>query len=331
MSARLLVRAAGPGVTLQDAGRFGLSRYGVTPAGPMDADAFLAATQAVGAATAVEVSLGGAVFEAEGATVAVAVAGGAFDIRLDGRPLPPACVATLAPGAQLALRPGAAGAWCYVAPAAEIDVAPTLGSRASHTRSGIGPAALRAGDALALLSPCPAPADVATLHAPWLAPAEEPIRALPGPQADYFSPQTLAGFFAADWRLSPRSDRMAYALQGPLLRHARGHDIVSDGAVMGAIQIPGDGAPFVLMADRQPTGGYPKIACVIGADLGRLAQMRPGATVRFAAVSWEAAVAARRQRQTLIAAGVRLEPLADLSSATLLGENLVGGVVSARE
>lgn len=329
MSARLRISGAGPGVTIQDAGRFGLSRYGVTPAGPMDADAFLAATQAVGAARAVEVSLGGARFVAEGAAVDVALAGGAFDIRLEGRQLPHACVATLVPGAELAVRPGGAGAWCYVAPAAEIGVEQTLGSCASHTRAGLGPRALQPGDALALLAPRAEAGGVATLAAPWI--VDGSIRVLPGPQADFFSNDTLEEFFSAEWRVSPRSDRMAYALQGPRLRHARGHDIVSDGAVMGAIQIPGDGAPFVLMADCQPTGGYPKIACVIGADLGRLAQTRPGARVRFTRVSWEEALAARRQRRTLIAAGVRLEPLADLSSATLLSENLVGGVVSARE
>ncbi len=148
MSARLLVDAAGPGVTVQDEGRFGLSRYGVTPAGPMDLGAYLAATRAAGADSAIEVSLGGAAFRAEGATLCVAVAGGAFDVRLDGRPLPPACLLPLAPELRLVLRAGASGAWCYVAVGGTLDLAPVLGARATHARSGLGPKPLAAGDAL---------------------------------------------------------------------------------------------------------------------------------------------------------------------------------------
>jgi allophanate hydrolase subunit 2 len=125
---------------------------------------------------------------------------------------------------------------------------------------------------------------------------------------------------------------MAYALEGPRLPHARGHDIVSDGAAMGAVQIPGSGAPFVLMADRQPTGGYPKIATVIGADLGRLAQLRPGDALRFRAVDRTEAVAARGALKKQMAAGAKSTPLAaGFSTETLLGANLIGGVVSARD
>lgn len=332
MSARLLVRAAGPGVTIQDAGRFGHARFGVTPAGPMDAPAFLAATRAAGACEAIEVSLGGAIFEAEDATLSIAVAGGAFDIRLDGRAMPPACLLALAPGSRLVLRPGACGAWCYVAVCARIDLAPTLGSRATHARSGLGPKTLAAGDALSLIEISSPPEAPRALHTPWLAACDAPIRVLPGPQEDYFSAQTLEAFLSADWRVGARSDRMAYALEGPKIDHACGHDILSDGAMMGAVQVPGSGAPFVLMADRQPTGGYPKIGCVIGADLGRLAQLRPGERLHFQEVSWEEAVAARRALRAAIDAGVVTTPLAaEVSTEALLAQNLVGGVVSAKE
>lgn len=332
MSARLLVRAAGPGVTVQDAGRRGLARFGVTPAGPMDEGAFLAATRAVGADTAIEVSLGGVTVEAEGATLPIAIAGGGFDIRLDGRALPPACLTPLATGGRLALRAGASGAWCYLAVGARLDRAPQLGSHATHTRSGLGGPALAAGDALAFDSPCAAPVAPMALRPVWLARDDAPIRVMLGPQDDYFSRETIEALLDATWRLEPRSDRMAYRLAGPRLVHSRGRDIVSDGVVMGAIQVPGDGAPLVLMADRQPTGGYPKIATVIGADLGRFAQLRPGETLRFRAVTWDEALAARRALRAQIDAGARPEPLAgDLSTETLLAENLVGGVVSAKE
>jgi biotin-dependent carboxylase-like uncharacterized protein len=333
MSARLLVRAAGPGVTLQDKGRRGLSRFGVTPADPMDEGAYLAATLAAGASSAIEVSIGGVELEAEGAELLVAVAGGAFDIRLDGRPLPPACALALAPGTRLSIRAGPIGAWCYVAVGGRIDLAPVLGSLATHTRSSIGGLqgrALRSGDSLPIADPQAPPAAPLALAAPWLARVDAPIRVLLGPQDDYFPKYAVEIFLSATWRLAARSDRMAYRLEGPKFAHAKGHDIVSDGVALGAIQVAGDGAPLVLMADRQPTGGYPKIATVIGADLGALAQKRPGESLRFAAVTWDEAVAARRALREAISLGVRLEPLArDLSAETLLSQNLVGGVVSA--
>ncbi len=332
MSASLLVDAAGPGVTIQDEGRFGLSRYGVTPAGPMDIGAYLAATRAAGADGAIEVSLGGAAFRAEGATLCVAIAGGDFDIRLDGRPLPPACLLPLAPGARLVLRAGRSGAWCYVAVGGKLGVAPTLGSRATHARSGLGPKPLAAGDAFTLAEVAPPPLEPLALIAPWLARDDAPIRLLLGPQADYFAPQEIERFLKARWRVGARSDRMAYRLEGPTIRHARGHDIVSDGVAMGAIQIPGDGAPLALLADRQPTGGYPKIATVIGADLGRLAQLRPAEGLSFRTVDWDEAVAARHDYFAAIEAGAERAPLpAHVTTESLLAENLVGGVVDARD
>ena len=122
---------------------------------------------------------------------------------------------------------------------------------------------------------------------------------------------------------------MACFLEGRPLRHAKGHDIVSDGVAQGAIQVPGDGLPIVLMADRQPTGGYPKIATVIGPDLGKLAQAQAGTRLRFASVSVEEAVAARRDEAAALAAAIRLEPLTRtaFSSEFLLERNLIGGVV----
>lgn len=332
MTARLLIHAAGPGVTVQDAGRFCYSRFGVTPAGPMDPSAFAGATRAVGGSAALEISLGGAEFSAEGATLPIAVTGGAFDIRLDGTKLPSACLLPLEPGARLTIRAGAAGAWCYAAVGGRLDLPPALGSLSTHARSRIGPKPLAAGDSLSVLDASPAPQTPQALSAPWLLASPEPIRVMPGPQQDYFPPDALAVFLSAEWRVGARSDRMAYALEGPRLAHSKGHDIVSDGAAMGAVQVPGSGAPFVLMADRQPTGGYPKIATVISADIGHMAQVRPGEALRFRAVSWEEAVAARAALRKEMAAGAILTPLAaELSTETLLTANLIGGVVSGRE
>ena len=332
MRTEALIRAAGPGVTIQDAGRFGYARFGVTPAGPMDPNAFQTATGAVGATAAIEISLGGMTLENVGARLAIAIAGGGFDIRLEGRRLPSACLLQLPPGATLTIRAGDWGAWAYLAIGGRFDLPPTLGALATHARSGLGPKPLAAGDRLTIIDPSPAPTALCALQASWLAPDAAPIRVMPGPQNDYFSPEALAQFFDTPWRIGARSDRMAYALEGPPVAHAHGHDIVSDGAAMGAIQIPGSGLPFVLMADRQPTGGYPKIATVIGADLGRLAQKRPGETIHFQAVTLEAAVAARRTLFTTLAQGPRRMSLAcDMTTETLLAGNLVGGVISATD
>ncbi|PWB82467.1 MAG: urea amidolyase, partial [Methylocystaceae bacterium] len=218
--------------------------------------------------------------------------------------------------------------------AGRLDLPPVLGSLATHVRSGIGGLEgrpLRAGDSLPVAGLRPPPAAPQTIHAPWLARSDEAMRVVLGPQDDFFTPEAVHTFLSARWTISPRSDRMAYGLSGARLAHPKGHDIVSDGVALGAIQVPGDGTPLVLMADRQPTGGYPKIANVIGVDIGRLAQLRPGDGVSFTAVSIEEAVAARRARGETTAQGVELAPLArtELSSEFLLSANLIGGVADA--
>ncbi|WP_336486721.1 biotin-dependent carboxyltransferase family protein [Methylobacterium nigriterrae] len=333
--ATLRLLSAGGGVTLQDGGRRGYMRYGITPAGPMDRLAHATANRALGnplGSTAIEIGLGGLSATAEEAPVDVALAGGAFRIDCDGRPLPPAVALTLRPGMTLTIRAGRAGAWCTLAVAGRIDVPPALGSTATHTRSGmggLGGRALAAGDGLAVADARAFLGEAAALVAPWLERPPDMIRVVPGPQEDAFAPSEIDAFLSRDWSVTAMGDRMACFLDGEPLRHARGHDIVSDGIAMGAIQVPGEGLPVVLMADRQPTGGYPKIATVIGADLGRLAQAQGGTRLRFRAVSVEEAVAARRAEAASLEAPVALEPVirTDFSSEFLLGRNLIGGVV----
>jgi biotin-dependent carboxylase-like uncharacterized protein len=330
----LRILSAGPGTTLQDAGRHGYLRFGVTAAGPMDSLAHATANLAVGnqaGATALEVSVGGIAVTAESAPLCVAVAGGEFSLSLDGRPLPPAVVLTLDEGAMLKIRAGGKGSWCYLAIAGQLDVPKMLGSHATHTRTGFGGVngrAIVAGDRLGIArSGSSAPAS--TIVAPWLDRRFDTLRVVLGPQHDYFADDQIAAFLAGPWTVSAKGDRMACFLDGPPLTHARGYNIVSDGIALGAIQVPGDGRPIVLMADRQSTGGYPKIATVIGPDLGRLAQARPGTTFRLEAVSIAQAVVARREEAALLARGIVVEPLVrtHLSSEFLLGLNLIDGVV----
>jgi biotin-dependent carboxylase-like uncharacterized protein len=331
----LRVLSAGPGATLQDAGRHGYLRFGVTAAGPMDRLAHAAANLAVGnpaGATAIEVSVGGIEVTAESAPLHVAIAGGEFALSLDGRPLPSAVALALDEGAVLKIRAGASGSWCYLAVAGRFAVPKVLGSHATHTRTGFGGVdgrAIAAGDRFGIeRSESSAPSPGAIL-APWLDRPFDTVRVVLGPQHDYFAEDQIAAFLAGPWSVSAKGDRMACFLDGPRLTHARGYNIVSDGIAMGAIQVPGDGRPIVLMADRQSTGGYPKIATVIGPDIGKLAQARPGTTFRFAAVSIEQAVAARREEAALLARGIVVEPLVrtHLTSEFLLGLNLIGGVV----
>jgi biotin-dependent carboxylase-like uncharacterized protein len=338
MSGGLSILSAGPGVTIQDGGRRSYLRFGVTSAGPMDRLAHATANLALAApagAAAIEVSLGGADLAADGGSLWLAVAGGAFKLLLDGRTLPPAVVVHLDPGSRLAIRPGAAGSWCYVAVAGHIDLPPVLGSLSTHTRSGLGGLAgraLQAGDRLPIADPRTVDQGPGEIVAPWLDRPGEVVRVILGPQDDYFAADQIAAFLGGPWTVSRRSDRMAYQLEGTPLSHAKGFNIVSDAIAHGAVQVLGDGKPIVLMADRQPTGGYPKIATVIGPDLGRLAQLRPGSTLRFAAVSVDQAVAARRAEAAVLARPPALEPLVrtQFPPDFLLARNLVDGVLSAR-
>jgi allophanate hydrolase len=153
-----------------------------------------------------------------------------------------------------------------------------------------------------------------------------------GPQADHFADSEVAAFFDGKYAIGA-SDRMAIRLNGRPLRHSRGFDIASDGIAAGSIQIPGNGQPIILSADRQTTGGYPKIATVISADLPSLGRLPNGARVSFEAVTVEAAAAARKDHVAELAAiKSKIVPLrrkgADFA-ARLHQNNLISGFVSA--
>ncbi len=334
----LVIDSAGPGITLQDGGRHGYLRYGITAAGPMDPLMHAAATRAASNAldaTAIEISTGGITVSAQDGAVGLALLAPGFRIALDGVPLPDTVALALEPGQTLVVRAGDAGAWGYLAVAGRLDVAPVLGSAATQTRSGLGGLdgrGLAAGDRLPVAEGRTADGAPQRLVAPWLDRDGREIRVVLGPQDDYFAPDQVEAFLAGPWTVSPRGDRMACFVDGTPLRHAKGHDIVSDGVAMGAIQVPGNGLPIILMADRQSTGGYPKIATVIGPDLGRLAQVRGGASLSFRRVSVAEAVAARRAERDLLREAIPREPVirTDFASDFLLGLNLVGGVTDGR-
>ncbi len=159
-----------------------------------------------------------------------------------------------------------------------------------------------------------------------------PIRVALGPQNDEFSDEAISLFFDSEWKISATSDRMGYRLEGPVIKHLHGHNIVSDGTVNGSIQVPGNGQPIVLMSDRGTSGGYPKIATVITADFGRFAQTPAGTAFRFKVVSIEEAQAhARKFAELLRALPDRISSIEsfDLNIEALQDANVAGVAVSA--
>jgi biotin-dependent carboxylase-like uncharacterized protein len=207
-----------------------------------------------------------------------------------------------------------------------------LGSRATHTRAhlgGLDGRMLQTGDRLPFANDSGSPKNEAAIHAPWLGKWAEALRVVLGPQQDYFDAAALAAFFAAEFRVAHQADRMAYRLEGPKIAHNRDFNIVSDGIALGAIQIAGDGQPLVLMADHQPTGGYPKLGYVIRADIGRLAQLRPRESCRFIPVDVETARAAFLDLDAKIAQTANhLRQIQRVpTSEDLLRINLISGVV----
>lgn len=338
----LTVVSAGPMLTVQDRGRTGWRRFGVSTAGPMDSPS-LALANALCAnppdAAAVEFAGVGGTFRA-GRALRFAVTGGACDVRIDNRRVAPGESHRLASGEELRIGALDGAMWGYLAVAGGFVSPPVLGSRATHLRSGLGGVegrALRSGDVLPVgpatgADVCLRPA--VTLPGANVGAGSGPIRVVPGPQQDYFAADVMARLSGEDFIVTPQRDRMGMVLGGTVLPAVRGHDIVSDGTVPGSIQVPGSGQPIVLMAESQTTGGYPKIATVISADLPRLAQMATGTRLRFAALSREAAEDvwidhARRLRAVL--AGVLPKRDGPPSSEYLLSCDLIGGIFAPDE
>lgn len=335
-----VLRVVSPGTltTLQDLGRRGWLRFGVPAAGAMDPVGLVLANALVGNPpdmAALELTLAGASFAVEHAAARIAVAGGDFPLTIDGEAVAGARSHWLEPGRTLGLGGARAGARAYLAVDGGFRVEPVLGSVATHVRSGIGGwqgRALQAGDALPLAKVAKPGAERAW-PAGFKRPGHPRVRVVLGPQDDHFTPAAVETFLGADYTVTNRADRMGYRLSGPKLAHAKGPDIVSDAIAPGSVQVPGFGEPIVLLADRQTTGGYPKIATVIGADLPALGQRRPGERLRFEAVSVETAQAARRSLRAWLAAlpGVLVAVGHELDSEHLLALNLISGVTDGRE
>ncbi len=275
------------------------------------------------------VLLGGA-FAVEEGPLLLAVSGPGATLSVAGERVRPGSAVRAERGQTVSVGDVRGGVYAYMAVAGGVDVRAEMGSRSVHRRSGIGGRPLEAGDALTARSPDAA--DRPPLSIPTPMRAAGPIRVVPGPQEDEFEPESVRRFYAEEYRVLPNSDRMGCRLGGEALVHRAGFNIVSDGVLPGSVQVPGSGRPLVLMRDCPTTGGYPKIATAIGADLDRIAQTPPGGRLRFVRAEREEAVAAARSYRRTVAqlfdapAAVRIP-----SSSDLLGFNLIGGVVDASE
>lgn len=299
--------------TVQDSGRWGFQSCGVPVAGPMDPVSHRLANALVGNdrdAATLEVTLLGPELEFDDERL-VAVAGAEFALTVDGRATPSNAPFIVAAGSHLRFGARGRGARAYVAIAGGVAVPKTLGSRATHLIScmgGVGGRALTAGDRLPLGDPAHLPRMVL---GPQVATVELPdrharIRVLPGPQVDYFAANALDVLQSAPYTIAQNSDRMGFRLNGPALTHARGADIISDATPLGVLQVPGSGQPIVLMADRQTTGGYPKIATVIAADIAVAGQLAPADTIAFVVCTPAEAMAALiAQERALMAVEAR--------------------------
>jgi biotin-dependent carboxylase-like uncharacterized protein len=278
---------------LHDRGRFGAHNLGLTTGGPLDYPAFDWANRLIGNdpnATCLEVSFGGLSLEAETDTSFV-ITGAQAPCKLNGELIPQWQTQHILRGDKLEIGFTFAGTRCYLAVRGGFDIAPSFGSSSTVLREkigGIGGDKLHAGDRL------PCSGDKLATHY-RLAENEQPVygdnarlRVVLGYQQAAFEPLQQWRFFNSEYSLSERCDRMGFRLEGETV-HSEIVGMLSEGICHGAIQIPADGQPIVLMNDRQTIGGYPKIGAVIPIDTARLAQLSPGAQVRFEEISIEQA------------------------------------------
>ncbi|MBI2454673.1 MAG: 5-oxoprolinase subunit PxpB [candidate division NC10 bacterium] len=297
--------------TVQDRGRIGYQKFGVPASGAVDEIALRVGNILVGnaqGAAGMEITALGPQLRFL-ADAIVALTGAEVDADLDGKPVPWYQSFLVRAGQVLDVRTCIRGLRAYLAVAGGIDVPVLLGSRSTCLVAGFGGfhgRALAAGDLLRVGAPEGPLTSLSGREVPgeWRPHHESPatLRVVLGPQEDAFSEEGRRAFLEAVYRVSPHADRMGCRLDGPVIAHRDSADILSDWIPPGGVQVPGDGKPIILLADRQTTGGYPKIATVIGADISLVAQSRPGDALRFRAISVKEARAIAREVEAALAA-----------------------------
>lgn len=325
----ILVHKPGMLASVQDLGREGLRQLGICPGGALDTLALRLANRLVGnpeGAAGLELTMGNAELRFE-ADTRIAYLGSDFDARLDDQPLHPGWSVPVRAGQRLRFAganrtAGAVGLRTWLAVAGGVDVPPMMGSRSTDLKAGFGGLegrALKKGDRLplgrSLLSEAqrtrrafgvrgPDPCRDEGADAP-VAPASDDgatvLRVMAGPESHQFTKASRAAFHAAAWRITPQSNRMGSRLDGPALQRDAAGDMLSAGVVPGTVQVPPSGQPIILMGDAQTTGGYPRIAVVIRADLWKLAQAPLGGLLRLVEVDAAAALAAWQAQKRYLA------------------------------
>jgi biotin-dependent carboxylase-like uncharacterized protein len=342
MSPGLQVIAPGLHSTIQDLGRRGYQDIGVPLSGALDRIGLSLANALVGNAAnapALEILVQGPLLAVAAASVRVALVGVDGGLVIEGergRAVASGQSARLTCGQKIRIATLGKTFCAYLAIEGGFDVATCLGSAATYARNRLGGwegRALQAGDLLPVRSNEAEVRPELALGQAYDPGLAQPIRVVLGPQQDYFTADAVNTFLSATYAVSAQADRMGFRLDGPKLAHAKGYDIVSDGIVAGAVQVPGSGQPIVMLADAQTTGGYAKIATVISADVPALARRRPGAAVRFAAVTQAEAETIRREQENDLRNRIsRLQTVPEVpavDTAALQASNLIDGVVNA--
>lgn len=285
------ILSAGPLTTIQDKGRYGYMRYGITTSGVLDDKAYTYGNALLGnpdGEACLEMTVKGAAIQFTGAG-AIAITGADMVPHINGAVAPVNQRIEIADGDVLELGFAGKGLRAYLCVEGGIDVPLVYGSRSTNLKCGFGGfhgRKLQDGD---VLSTCPV---VEYRRKAWGLPQEYQlpqdgdmtIRVISGPQDDMFTTDGIATFLNSEYKVTPESDRMGIRLSGKPLEAVKGMDIISDAIPLGSIQVAADGQPIILLADRQTTGGYAKIATVISEDIWKLAQARPGTEVRFESV-----------------------------------------------
>ncbi len=278
-------------VTIQDSGRIGWRKFGVPSSGPMDAFAFRAANALAGNdanCAALEIGLGDITFRALRDCV-VSITGAGYDVSIYVWDFPLWSSYYVRAGWTIRLNKQDSGMWAYLAIAGGIQSQPVLDSVSTNLRGhfgGLDGRQLQVGDVLKAETPSRSLHELAARTLPEEARptyTDNPIiDVIIGPQEKYFTHESTATFMSQEYSISTTSDRMGYRLEGAVLEHRTKSELISEGMTMGAIQVPSNGQPIVMMADSPTTGGYPKIGTVASVDLPLLTQCVPGRSkIRF--------------------------------------------------
>jgi len=301
------VQEPGLFTTVQDLGREGFGPLGVSASGAADAISLRLGNRLVGnaeGAAGLEMTLLGGTFQFPDGGL-VALTGSDFGATLDGKPVELWSSFEARPGQTLRLGPTRSGARCYLCVHGGIEAKLFLGSASTHILSGLGGhqgRSLQKGDVLKV-GPASEAVRKRRLSAQALKVVEprKVLRLTPGPQSDWFPEASQRMFYESRYRVAEESNRMGIRLEGASIPAPAGGPMISEGIALGAIQVPDGGQPIILFVEQQTTGGYPKIANVISADLHCLGQLRPRDEVRFERVDWETARSLLREQEEVLA------------------------------